>query len=556
MAQLDGRQTDCGWPATQGVKRLFNKVLIIGWDGATWTYIDPLLADDKLPNLARLLQRGVRATLHSTIPPFTNIAWPSLITGLSPAKTGIFDAVQFQKNSYDVLPANMLVYRGIPLWHWINKYNLSAGVLNVPMTYPASRLNGYLVSGFDSPKNSPRVSYPAGIIDQWGRAGHTYRVLDEEIDLINSQNPHHMRGELADFVNRWVDITKHQGEIIAWLWTNQPVDLLFTVFSGTDSINHRTRDLQQIELVYRAADEALGRILQVIDDQTLICLISDHGSTSAWRYISLNHALHREGWLKFKPLLTSRAFAHLPKPIGPILHNFWARIPKIAQKLISWPLLKLDKRLAVSYENIDWDRTQIFARSNMGPLYINMQGKFPKGIVSPEKSNILIDDVTSFFLNLHDSNGTPIFQRIWRKGDIYPELNPQDSPPDLILEPANWSDHMITGFPTDPLVREIPDKREYGTHNPKGILVLAGPVVRRGEEIGRANLVDIVPTILAAWSLPIPRETDGRVLEDGFSIPLKITRISSENTDRSGQAARVEDSEEILDRFRALGYLE
>lgn len=535
---------------------MIKKVLIIGWDGATWTYIDPLLAGGKLPNLARLLQRGVRATLRSTIPPFTNIAWPALVTGCSPAKTGIFDAIQFRKNSYNVLPANMLSFRGTPLWHWINKYNLSAGVLNVPMTYPADQLNGYLVSGFDSPKNSPKVAYPVGIIDQWGQEGQNYRVLDEEIDLMNSQNPHQARGDLADFVNCWVDVTKHHGEMIAWLWENQPVDLLFTVFSGTDSINHRTRDFRQIEYVYRTADEALRRILQVTDDHTLICLISDHGSTPAWRYISLNHALHRGGWLQFKPLLASRAVAHLPKPIGPILHNFWSHIPKIVQKLISWPLLKLDERLAVSYDNIDWDRTQLFACSSIGPLYVNIQGKFPNGIVSPEMSNALLDDASSFILKLQDSNGSPIFQRVWRKGDLYPELNPQDSPPDLILEPANWSDHMITGFPSDPLVREIPDKREYGTHDPDGILVLTGPGVRKETEIGKVNLVDIVPTILAAWNLPIPSETDGRVLENAFLVPLKITRVLSENIDKSEQAASEEDSEEILDRFRALGYLE
>ncbi|MGH2544854.1 MAG: alkaline phosphatase family protein, partial [Ardenticatenaceae bacterium] len=140
-----------------------DKLVIIGWDGATWAYIEPLLARGELPHLASLVARGARATLHSTIPPFTNIAWPSLVTGLSPAKTGVFDGARTVSGSYQSLPTNLAGYRGTPIWQWVNRFGRRAGVLNVPMTFPAQPVDGYLVCGFDSPRHSEKVAYPREI---------------------------------------------------------------------------------------------------------------------------------------------------------------------------------------------------------------------------------------------------------------------------------------------------------------------------------------------------------------------------------------------------------
>lgn len=148
------------------------KLIVIGWDGATWDYIDPMLEAGELPNLAGLLQRGVRATLRSTIPPYTNVAWPSLTTGLSPEKTGIFDGARTRAGSYDRIPTNLVGHHGTPIWDWLNRFGQRTGVLNVPMTYPATPLDGYLVSGFDSPKEASDVATPPTLLKRWAQAGH------------------------------------------------------------------------------------------------------------------------------------------------------------------------------------------------------------------------------------------------------------------------------------------------------------------------------------------------------------------------------------------------
>ncbi|MGB5035084.1 MAG: alkaline phosphatase family protein, partial [Blastocatellia bacterium] len=46
-----------------------DRVLVIGLDGATWTALDPLMAEGRMPALASLVERGFRAPLESTVPP-------------------------------------------------------------------------------------------------------------------------------------------------------------------------------------------------------------------------------------------------------------------------------------------------------------------------------------------------------------------------------------------------------------------------------------------------------------------------------------------------------
>ena len=48
------------------------RVLVVGWDGATFDLLDPLVDQGELPHLAALLERGQSATLESTRIPISS----------------------------------------------------------------------------------------------------------------------------------------------------------------------------------------------------------------------------------------------------------------------------------------------------------------------------------------------------------------------------------------------------------------------------------------------------------------------------------------------------
>lgn len=535
------------------------KTVLIGWDGATWAYIDPLLEKNLLPNLAALLVEGTRMTLASTTPPYTNVAWPSLVTGLLPAKTGVFDAVTAHSRGYETIPTNLTGYRGTAIWHWLNKYGLRCGVLNVPVTFPAQPLDGYMVSGFDSIGASPEVAYPPGLLETWAGSGIRYGVLQDEIALIARQNPHQSRGSLEDFVKGWVSLTEEQGHTLARLWREEPVDFLFAVFSGTDSINHRTQEWEAITHVYQAADRALGELLRVIGDDTIVCLVSDHGSTPAHRYISLNRALYDAGWLRFRPQVAARHWRRVPNGLGHFVAKLWQRLPFSTRRFVSWPLLRWKTRLAVAYENIDWFRTRVYVRSGLGALYINRAGRKSKGTVPDSDYESLRERIITYFRGLRDQEGVPLFGSVHRSEDIYAAADTaRDDVPDLVAIPARWSDHLVTGFTDDPLVREIPSQTPYGTHTPDGIWVLRGPNLRRGAVLNAASITDVVPTVLAAMAMPLPVGVDGIVQRDVFNNAPEIRwdePILPQNA-RDDKIRSLAGGDEIIDRLRALGYLE
>jgi predicted AlkP superfamily phosphohydrolase/phosphomutase len=127
----------------------------------------------------------------------------------------------------------------------------------------------------------------------------------------------------------------------------------------------------------------------------------------------------------------------------------------------------------------------------------------------------------------------------------------------LVSDHGFHSDHLRPlGIPMEPAGPAV-------QHRQFGIVCMKGPDIRQDERIYGATLLDVTPTILTLFGLPVGDDMDGRVLVQAFENPPAIRRIPSweEVAGACGMHAadlRMDSvsAQAMLERFVALGYIE
>jgi tetratricopeptide (TPR) repeat protein/arylsulfatase A-like enzyme len=122
------------------------------------------------------------------------------------------------------------------------------------------------------------------------------------------------------------------------------------------------------------------------------------------------------------------------------------------------------------------------------------------------------------------------------------------------------SDHGFFSGPRRPSVDVDPAQ----WHRNFGVFVAAGPGLKKDDTIHGATLLDVAPTVLTMFGLPVGRDMEGKVLVNAFEQMPEIVRIPSwEETDDSTSLGRTnmqEDDPEAaaaaLQQLVELGYLE
>src|SRR6185369_18045311 len=98
-------------------ERLARRVAVIGWDAADWRLIHPLLDRGLMPNLQRLIERGVMGNLCTLSPSISPILWTSIATGKTADRHGIAGFLEPDPVTGGVRPAASTSRRAKALWN-------------------------------------------------------------------------------------------------------------------------------------------------------------------------------------------------------------------------------------------------------------------------------------------------------------------------------------------------------------------------------------------------------------------------------------------------------
>lgn len=566
------------------------KVIIIGIDGGTFDLIRPWAEEKRLPNFQRLMEKGLWGDLTSTIPPVTAPAWTSFMTGQNPGKHGLFHFIEPKPNAYEFRYTNAITRSSKTLWKLLSENNIKVGVINVPMTYPPEPVNGYMISGMDTPDDDCDFTYPIGLKKE---LKEIFGDIKFGVKFLGDIRTDRRRDE---FLREVMEIEDRITDISLYLMKKYPTDVQMLVYRSTDQVPHlfwhymdkthpnydpsgAKRYGSAIFDIYKRLDENIGRILDNLSEDTSVILMSDHGAgPTSGTVLYLNRFLEEIGTLKFKHNGKSsgvKVINYFTRHIDNFLRAFFpselkAKLIKMFPELFSkW------QAHSTTFSAIDWSATKAFCYEVLTfppDIWINKKGLWPSGIVTDEEYPEIVSYLKEKLYSLKNpQTGNPLIRKIYEKREVYKGRH-LTAAPDLIID--WWSEDSFVYMPTSNrdgkgFIENIAGKKVVtgtewsGTHRLNGMVLLKGEQFNSGVLNDSIHITDLAPILLYMLRVSVPQEMDGRVPASIFNpyylmknpINYGKDELSTVSEKRDKETYTEEEVAKIEERLRSLGYI-
>jgi predicted AlkP superfamily phosphohydrolase/phosphomutase len=523
------------------------RLIVLGWDSATFDVVDPLKEQGRLPVISSLTARGFTATLASTWPPMTDCAWTSAFTGRNPAGHGIWGSWYRAPGAYACRYYSSRDRRTQSVWE------LSDGtrwlVWNVPMTFPPTPVSGAMVAGYAAPPGA-RFCLPDSLLDSLGDRWPVDDLLDSA--------PH---STLESFLEDLIRSLRAQAEAIPWAAREADADCIVAVWPQVDRAQHfmwRFRETNHplasaVDRVYEEIDRATGAVIEAFPDATVIVL-SDHGAGDLRGDVNVAEWLATNGYAAYGSRGGSR-----------LLESAWKLPPgvrRVARRLAP-ALARKTVGATLDLGSFDWPGTRAFMGFH-GDLWLNLQGREPAGTVPDADAQSTLDEIADGLLAIEDpSTGARVFKSVHKRNEIYsgPAIN---LAPDAILDSWSAGYRVAPGrdrsdaivVPPSPLAGV--NEAWSSDHRPAGIFVAAGPRIASGSS--ELSIYDVAPTILALLEQAVPGDLDGRVATEALAPEWvrdhPVVTGGSAGERATGGGYSDDEASAVADHLRDLGYIE
>jgi predicted AlkP superfamily phosphohydrolase/phosphomutase len=550
------------------------RVIIVGIDGATHTILQPLVARGKLPTLAKIQKEGVAGPLWSVTPPITPAAWSSFYTGKGPGKHGVFEFLYRRPDSYYKAPVNSTSIRAKKFWDYADEAGLRTCLFNLPLLYPTRPINGIAISGLLTPDGAEGFGKPEGIVQEIETAlGSPYVLGSKAV---------YRKGEAGRVLDEFHRVLTYHIKAAQYLMAKEPWDIFFGHLMVTDSMQHElwhlldpshcahdpkeaAEHMDRIESIYERIDqEFLAPIVDSLDDDTTLLIMSDHGFGGIEHIIYMNMWLLQKGYVEWSKDFWTQAKARMHR-WGVTPRNFFRLIRALglAKMRDTVSLEARERWMNRAFMNIrraDWSHTKAYAMGNiLGMLYLNVKGREPLGCIEPGEEYDQFRDrlIAELLAEKSPIDGKPLFSEV-RKGEELYDGPYAKAGPDIVCTPHDWR-YQVFGYQDFASNRFVDDFCEMsGHHRTDGIFYGYGSRLRKGEWTNESRLLDLAPTLMHLVGLPIPSDMDGRVLDEIFTDEAweYPQTLHIEPDQEVMQTVELSESEQrlVMERLKALGY--
>ncbi len=548
------------------------QVVVVGLDGMTLRVLSPLMRAGELPAFQRLMNEGAWGTLLTYGTAASPQIWTSMATGKRVREHGIDDFVKTGEG-YRAVTMKSYDRKTRALWNILSDFERKVAIVNWQVTYPPEEVHGYVVS---------RVTLDA--------ENRTYPPeLDGELDDHWSELSERRGEPPAQSIRRRLSKVDRIFDAATYLLAKERLDFLAVYDHTVDDVEHRywkyhqpekfDADLWQLDPdpagelasqipgVYRHLDRRLGELMALLSDDALLIVLSDHGQRAAARprvRLRLNRILGALGHTRLLPAQGDRDRVDYPASSAyTLVETPWK------------PVLRIN---------------------------LNLRGREPHGIVDPGDAAALTSRLAGDLRSVRFADGEKLFNRVTAVRDPAardPARRSENGGADLQVflsrharSSRSSSRRIVAGGETRPLGEFQRVHSLSGDHDHQGVFFARGPgikpafigqrvvpsalhdllwrltdkvdavdrllpLLRRLGLIERASTLDLTPTVLYAFGLPVARDMAGSPLRDLFSAPQEVEWVASyETLDQHLLAGEeVSADEEYLERLRALGYV-
>lgn len=417
--------------------------------------------------------------LQSCHPPITVPAWTVMMSSKDPGTLGIYGFRHRRGTAYkDGWIVNSTTIKHKRVWEILAEHGKRSVVIGVPPAFPPYQVNGKLISCFLTPSSADQYTYPPEIKEEVQKIADGYKFdvvfRTEDRDTILKQ--------LYEMAEKRFKVIKEWIKRDDW-------DFFMFMEVGTDRLHHafwKFYDKDHPKYVkgnkyenvvpeyYQFIDRNIGELLKLIDDDTVVFIVSDHGTKGMKGAFCVNEWLIQEGYLVLK----------------------------------KYP----DNITDLEKADVDWEKTTAWGWGGYyARIFLNVQGRESTGVIKKEEYHAFMEKLKKKMLEIRDPEGRKMNSFIFRPEEMY--KNAVGDKPDLMVyfDDLYWRSAGTIGHKTLYL-SENDTGPDDSVHSMEGIFIIYDKRGRWVNNYNEARIYDIAPTILDIFGIKQPADMQGQVI--------------------------------------------